>query len=114
MAGHSRSKNGVASARLRPAILHFMRFALPRWSCGAAIEQRGDAANGDAPVDAARSVGLFFRILRAITLRGQVLRRHPELLSQQFGSGFGAATLTMPLSSSCAIRNSMARMKSAS
>ena len=56
-----------------------------------AVEQRRDAADGDAPVDAARSVGLFLQILLAVALRGQVFRRHLELLGQQLGGGFGAA-----------------------
>ena len=39
----------------------------------------------------ARSVGLLFQVLLAIALRGQVFRRHAELLRQQCGRGFGAA-----------------------
>jgi len=44
----------------------------------AAVEQRRDAADGDAPVDAARPVGLLLQILLAIALRGQVFRRTPN------------------------------------
>src|SRR3984957_20275735 len=51
----------------------------------AAVEQWRDAADSDAPVDAAWAVGLFFQILRAVALRGQVFRGHPELLCEQLG-----------------------------
>src|SRR5258705_8086220 len=57
----------------------------------AAIEQWRDVADGDAPVDTARSVGLLLEVLLAIALRCQVLRRHAELLRQQGRGGFGAA-----------------------
>jgi len=82
-------------AGISPGHFHFaLGPALPRrrgagrgrrQRCRSAVEQRRDAADGDAPVDAARSVGLFFQILRAVALRSQVFRRHPVLLGQQFG-----------------------------
>ena len=40
---------------------------------------------------AARPVGLLLQVLLAVALRGQVFRRHVELLRQQRGRGFGAA-----------------------
>src|ERR1700738_2891370 len=45
-----------------------------------AVQERGDVADGDAPVDAAWPIGLLLQILLAVTLRGQILRRHLELL----------------------------------
>src|SRR5262249_2599353 len=76
-----------------PAISHSARRLSRRRNAGrrrrqrgiAAGEQRRNAADGDAPVDAARSRRLLLQILRAVALRGQVLRRDPELLRQQLG-----------------------------
>ncbi len=56
-----------------------------------AVEQRRDVADGDAPVDRARPVDLLLQVLLAIALRGQVFRRHVELLRQQGRRRFGAA-----------------------
>src|SRR5258706_291904 len=62
-----------------------------RWQrCRSAVEQRRDAADGGAAVDAAWPVGLFFQVLGGLALRGEVFRRHLELLGQQLGRGFGA------------------------
>src|SRR3954451_24910088 len=44
-----------------------------------AIEQRSDAPDRDAPVDAARTLRLLLQVLLAIALRGQVLGKHAEL-----------------------------------
>src|SRR5258708_136302 len=78
------SRERFASARRRDAR------GRGRQRCRAAVEQRRDAADGDAPVDTAWSACLLLSILRTITLRGQVFRRDLELLRQQFGRGLGA------------------------
>ncbi|MGY3370533.1 argininosuccinate synthase [Bradyrhizobium sp. GM2.4] len=80
---------------LLPAILHLCVASARRRGAGrgrrqrglAAVEQRRDVADGDAPVDRARSLRLLLQVLLAIALRRQVFRRHTELLGQQFGRG---------------------------
>src|SRR5437879_4461083 len=92
-----RTKNGRDSSRpfsFSDCCASPRRRGAGRWRrqrSRSAVQQRRDIADGDTPIDAAGSIGLFFQILFAVTLRGQVFRRHLELLGQQLGGGFGAA-----------------------
>src|ERR1700716_3699512 len=52
-------------------------------------EQRRDATYGHAAVGPFRSVGWDLQILLAIALRGEIFRRHRELLGQRDGNGLG-------------------------
>ena len=57
----------------------------------AAREQRRDPAHGDAPVRLLGPLRRDLQILLAVALRGQVFRRHVELLRQRDGDRFRAA-----------------------
>ena len=85
---------------LLPAILHCV--ASPQR--GGAVPGGGGGSEAWPPLSSgvmrrtvtrrlieARSVGLLLQILLAVALRRQVLRRHTELLGQQFGRGLRAA-----------------------